>query len=78
MLMKHLECKARESNAKIYFQKLLIKLFPLFFSPSTAVVLNAKIIKRAMRFLKNANVQLVLQDHNVKLVMMLFLEYFIY
>ena len=31
-----------------------------------------------MRFLKNANVQLVLQDHNVKTVMMLFIEYYIY
>ena len=51
------------------FHNLLIVIFYYDFCPSTVVVLNAKIIKRAMRFLKNANVQLVLQDHNVKLVM---------
>ena len=63
----YLECKARESKPQ--FSQFINSYFYYFFSPSTVVVLNAKIIKRAMRFLKNANVQLVLQDHNVKLVM---------
>ena len=34
---------------------------------------RAKIIKFVMQVLKNANVQLVLTDHNVKSVMMLYL-----
>ena len=38
-------------------------------------MLRAKIIKLVMQVLKNANVQLVLKDHNVKLVMMLYLSF---
>ena len=69
-MQKHI-WNVKRGKVKQNVHNLLIVIF-LFFSPSTVVVLNARIIKRAMRVLKNANVQLVLQDHNVKLVMMLY------
>ena len=53
------------------FSELLI-VFPCFFSRSTVVVFRAKIIKLVTQVLKNANVKLVLKDHNVKSVMMLY------
>ena len=69
-MQKHI-WNVKRGKVKQNVHNLLIVII-LFFSPSTVVVLNARIIKRAIRVLKNANVQLVLQDHNVKLVMMLY------
>ena len=54
------------------FQNLLIATVSSFFRHSTVTVFYARIIKFVMKVLKNAIVHLVLQDHNVKLQVMMF------